>query len=131
ACERRRPRIRAIVSCLIVAASSGASFAFLFPGMSRRQTNARVADLLRRYAAALSLEGADRFKLRAYRRAAETIEGLDGHVADLVKQESDLTELPGIGRAISEIIVEIVQSRKLGRLERTVAKLLPGMMELA
>ena len=37
-------------------------------------TNAEVADLLRRYAAALSLEDANRFKLKAYRRAAETIE---------------------------------------------------------
>jgi DNA polymerase/3'-5' exonuclease PolX len=39
-------------------------------------SNATIADDLRRYAAALSVEGADRFKLKAYRRAAETIEGL-------------------------------------------------------
>jgi DNA polymerase/3'-5' exonuclease PolX len=39
-------------------------------------SNATVADLLRRYAAVLALEGADRFRLKAYRSAAETIEGL-------------------------------------------------------
>lgn len=40
--------------------------------------NATVADLLRRYAAVLAMQGADRFKLKAYRRAAETVEALRG-----------------------------------------------------
>src|SRR6478609_6038703 len=72
-------------------------------------TNARIADLLRRYAALLALERADRFKLKAYRRAAETIEALSDRVADLVARDEDLTDLPGIGRAINEIIQEIVR----------------------
>src|SRR5207302_7680044 len=95
------------------------------------KSNAHAADLLRRYAAALSLEGANRFKLKAYRRAAETIEGLEDDVAELVKNGIDLTQLPGVGKAISEIIVEIVQSGKLGRLERTLARLSPELVELA
>ena len=90
-----------------------------------------TTDLLRRYAAALSLEGANRFKLKAYRRAAETIEALDTDLADLVRQGRDLTELPAIGKAISEIIVEIVQSGKLARLDRTLANLEPELVELA
>src|SRR5207302_5962953 len=95
------------------------------------KSNAHAADLLRSYAAALSLEGANRFKLKAYRRAAETIEGLEDDIAELVKRGSDLTELPGIGKAISEIIVEIVRSKKLTRLERTLAHLTPELVELA
>ena len=94
-------------------------------------TNATVADFLRRYAVALSLEGANRFKIKAYRRAAETIEGLDESVADRVKQGSDLKELPGIGNAISDIIVEIVHSGRLPRLERTIKRLAPELVELA
>jgi DNA polymerase (family 10) len=94
-------------------------------------SNATIAGLLRQYAAILSVEGADRFKLKAYRRAAETIESLDDGVADLVKQASDLTELPGIGKAISQVVLEIVQSGKLSRLETSTAKLSPERAELA
>src|SRR4051812_32003369 len=94
-------------------------------------SNATIAELLRSYAAVLALEGADRFKLKAYRRAAETVEGLEGSVAQLVQQGSNLTELPGIGKAISQVILEIVESGKLARLERTVAALPPERAELA
>jgi DNA polymerase (family 10) len=94
-------------------------------------TNATIAETLRRYADVLSLEGADRFKLKAYRRAAETIEGLDEGVVALVEQGSDLTELPGIGKAISEVVREIARTGKLTRLEKTVSRLSPEMVELA
>src|SRR5689334_5381096 len=86
-------------------------------------TNAQIADLLRRYAAVLALERADRFKLKAYRRAAETIESLSENVADLVAQDQDLTDLPGIGRAINDIILETVRTGKLSRLEQKTAEL--------
>jgi DNA polymerase (family 10) len=99
--------------------------------MNGKSTNARIADLLRRYAAALSVEGANRFKLKAYRRAAETIEGLSGDITDQVRRGGDLTELPGIGKAISEIIVEIVETGKLSRLDRSIAKQSPQVRELA
>ena len=37
-------------------------------------TNATIAGLLRRYAGVIALQGANRFKVKAYRRAAETVE---------------------------------------------------------
>lgn len=92
-------------------------------------TNALVADLLRRYAVVLSLEGADKFKLRAYRRAAETIEGLHQPVAELATAGT-LTDLPGIGKAIGEIVGEIVTSGKLARLEAKAAALPPELAEI-
>lgn len=95
------------------------------------RTNTQVAELLRRYAAALALEGANKFKLRAYRRAAETIEGLDADVAELVRQDSDLTELPGIGHAISDVVTEIVKLGTLPRLVRAVSRLPPDLIEIA
>jgi DNA polymerase (family 10) len=93
-------------------------------------SNAQVADQLRRYAAVLALEGADRFKLKAYRRAADTIDALSTDVAELAKSDS-LTELPGIGKAISGVITEIVQTGRFATLDRTVANLSPEMAELA
>jgi DNA polymerase (family 10) len=79
----------------------------------------------------LALEGADRFKLKAYRRAAQTIEALSDSVADLVARDQDLTDLPGIGRAINEIVQEIVRTGKLTRLEQKVAGLPASTLELA
>ena len=61
-------------------------------------SNATIATTLRHYAAVLLLEGADRSKQQAYRRAAETIEGLHQDVAALVKSGYDLSESPGIGK---------------------------------
>jgi DNA polymerase (family 10) len=94
-------------------------------------SNATIAELLRRYAAVLTLEGADRFKLKAYRRAAETIEGLGDDVAKRVQRGSDLRELPGIGKAISQAVVEIVNRGNLARLNRSLEALSPEMAELA
>lgn len=99
------------------------------PGIS--VSNATVVDLLRRYAAALSLEGANRFKLKAYRRAAGTIEALGRNVSELVEEGQKLTDLPGVGKAISEIILEILQTGQLARLTKTIDKLTPERAELA
>jgi DNA polymerase (family 10) len=103
----------------------------LLQGTTVTATNAEIAELLRRYAATLVLEGADRFKVKAYRKAADTLEGLETDVARLVSQGEDLKQLPGIGQAISKKIEEIVTSGKLTQLERTIAKLKPELVELA
>ncbi len=95
------------------------------------KNNTRVAELLRKYAGALAVEGANRFKLKAYRQAAETIEELDTDVAELVRQGADLTELPGIGKAISAIITEIIQSGTLTRLDKSLSKLPSYLVEIA
>jgi DNA polymerase (family 10) len=94
-------------------------------------TNSRIADLLRQYATVLVLEGSDRFKVKAYRRAAETIEALDKSLAALVASGADLKMLPGIGKAISRSIEELLQSGKFTQLDRALSKLRPELVELA
>lgn len=94
-------------------------------------TNAEIAELLRRYAATLVLEGVDRFKVKAYRKAADTLESLETDVARLVSQGEDLKQLPGIGQAISQKIEAIVRSGKLPQLERSISRLKPELVELA
>ena len=94
-------------------------------------SNAQIADLLRRYATVLVLEGADRFKIKAYRRAAETIEALKQDAAKLVLRGEDLKQLPAIGPAISATIEQIVKIGGLPQLEESIGKLQPGLVELA
>ena len=93
--------------------------------------NARIAELLRQYAATLVIEGGDRFKINAYRRAAGTIETAELDVAQTVADGGDLTQLPGIGKGIAATITEIVKSGHFSRLEKSVAELPPEMAELA
>ena len=46
--------------------------------------NAKVAELLRRYAAILSMQRDSRFKVKAYRKAADTIEVFPRDIGTLV-----------------------------------------------
>lgn len=50
------------------------------------------------------------FRIRAYRRAAETIMGLDRPIADIVAQSGrrGLRELPGIDRRLSQTIETLI-----------------------
>jgi DNA polymerase (family 10) len=93
--------------------------------------NAQIADFLRRYASVLVLEGSDRFKIKAYRRAAETLETLKQDASKLVSRGEDLKQFPGIGKAISATIEQIVETGKLPQLEKALGKLEPGLLELA
>ena len=94
-------------------------------------TNASIAGVLQQYAGVIAAEGADRFKVKAYRRAAETIERLHEDVAALVKRGENLQTLPGVGKAISGVIEEIVRSGKLERLDKTLDRLSPELAEIA
>jgi DNA polymerase (family 10) len=96
-----------------------------------RISNSQVADLLRRYAGALALEGADRFKIKAYRRAADSIESLTQEVANLVANGADLKQIPGVGKAISRTVEEIVNEGKMVQLDMSLSKLSPEMVELS
>lgn len=94
-------------------------------------SNRVIADLLRQYGSVLTLQGADRFKVKAYRRAADTVEALPEEIATLLARGEDLQELPGIGKAISAAIEEIVSKGKLPGLEKATSKLTAELIELA
>lgn len=76
--------------------------------------NASIAEILRRVADLLEIEGANPFRIRAYRRAALTVEDLPQSAAKMVAEGKTLVGLPGIGKDLAEKITEIVNT---GRLE--------------
>ena len=63
--------------------------------------NAQIAGVFEKIAGLLSLKEESTFTIRAYQRAARTIEHLPTELSQLVKEESDLRQIPGIGEAIS------------------------------
>lgn len=79
--------------------------------------NEEVAEILYKIADILDIKGEIFFKTRAYRMAAQKIEVLDEKIDDLVKQER-LTDVDGIGSAISKKITELVNTGKLEYYEK-------------
>lgn len=79
--------------------------------------NADVAAVFEEMADLLEIEGANPFRVRAYRFAARTLLDLSSDVADMVARGEDLTELPGIGDDLAGKITEIVATGTASVLE--------------
>jgi DNA polymerase (family X) len=87
--------------------------------------NAEIAAMFDQAADLLEIEGENQFRVRAYRRAARTIEGLPQSVRTLVAAHEDLSELPGIGKDLAGKITDIVASGHFTLLDK-LKKKLPG-----
>ncbi len=84
------------------------------------RTNENVADRLREAADLLEQQGANAYRVAAYRRAADTAAHLDRDLAVLYREEGPegLTALPGIGGGIAGAIRELLERGRWSQLER-------------
>lgn len=82
--------------------------------------NHLVAERLREAAALLEDQAASPFRVRAYRRAADTVDGLPRDLGMILELDGlgGLDALPGIGRGIASAIEELVRTGRWGQLER-------------
>jgi DNA polymerase/3'-5' exonuclease PolX len=78
--------------------------------------NVEIARVLNHYADLLDIEDENPFRVRSYRKAAQTVEGLSRPVAQLIEAGTDLTKLPGIGGSMAEHIQEILHTGTLAAL---------------
>lgn len=93
--------------------------------------NVEVARLFEELADLLELEGANPFRVRAYRNAARTLEALTVDVAAIVERAPDeLQQLGGIGKDLADKIVVIVRTGELPPLEELKAKIPPGVVQM-
>ncbi|MBN2097020.1 MAG: DNA polymerase/3'-5' exonuclease PolX [Candidatus Omnitrophica bacterium] len=74
--------------------------------------NKAVAEIFRQIGEILEIQGENPFRIRAYLRAAQSIESLNRDIAKLAAEEK-LKEIPGIGKDLAEKIKEIVNTGKL------------------
>jgi DNA polymerase (family 10) len=81
-------------------------------------SNKEIADRLASLAQLLSAQKDNPYKIRAYRRAANSIRTLSDSVHQLVESDTDLTAITGVGKAIAGAIREIVVTGSLGKLEQ-------------
>ena len=93
--------------------------------------NSEIAGVFEKIAGLLSLKKEEStFTVRAYQRAARTIEKLPTEVSQLVSEEADLRQLPGIGEAISAKIRELVTTGRLEYMERLKAEFPDGILAM-
>jgi DNA polymerase (family 10) len=90
-------------------------------------SNAEIADRLESLAQLLSAQRENRYKVKAYRRAAAKIRTLSESLHDLVLDEADLTRYAAIGEAIAAAIRVIVLTGTLARLETLRAQTTPEL----
>ncbi len=79
--------------------------------------NVDVSEIFRRIANLLEIEGANPFRVRAYRNAARSVDSLPRNISEMVEAGEDLTELPGVGKDIAGKISEIVNTGALKQLK--------------
>ena len=93
-------------------------------------TNGEIAEVFERISGLLEMKSEKSFTIRAYQRASRTIERLPTEVDAMVRNGEDLTEIPGIGKAISEKISELVNTGDLQYLVRLKNEFPPGILDL-
>ena len=82
--------------------------------------NEEIARRFGRLATLMEIRGDDKFRVRSYRNAAETIETWPSSVAAIAREEGlkGLQALPGVGKAISGKIVELLERGSFDAWER-------------
>jgi DNA polymerase (family 10) len=88
-----------------------------------------IADHLREIGRLLDVKGENRFKAKAYERAARALDTLSGDL-DLLVLNRRLTEIPAVGSALAGVIDEIYRTGKSSLLEQLRAELPPGAVEM-
>jgi len=78
--------------------------------------NTDIADIFNKMADLLDIQGANPFRIRAYRNAARNFSNLPRNMSDMIEEGTDLTDLPGIGKDLAEKIREIVKTGSLSQI---------------
>ena len=92
-------------------------------------TNREIADLLNNIGDILEIMGENKFKVIAYRRAAENILSL-GRDIRTYWQAGTLKEIPGIGEAIADKLDELLKTGHLAYYEKLLEQVPPGVISL-
>jgi DNA polymerase (family 10) len=92
--------------------------------------NTAIAKVFQDMADLLELKGENVFKIRAYQRAARTIEHLSKEIEIMLEEGEDLQSIPGVGEAIAKKTIELVNTGKLHVYEELKAEFPEGITTL-
>ncbi len=91
--------------------------------------NIEIASIYNQIADLLEIQAANPFRVRAYRRAATSLENLTDNIEVLVRQGS-LREISGIGEDLAKKIVEYIDTGKMAFFENLKKEVPPGLVQL-
>ncbi len=90
--------------------------------------NQQIAKIFGEIAELLEMKGENVFRIRAYRRAAQNLDGLAKDISTLTEEE--LTALPGIGKDLAGKVREYLESGKVAKHEELKKDIPVGVLEL-
>jgi DNA polymerase (family 10) len=94
-------------------------------------TNSHIADVFDQVADLLEFQGANAFRVRAYRNAARTIRDLAEPVTAIIADESrKLTDIEGIGDDLAGKIVTLVETGQLPQLKKLLEEVPESVLAL-
>lgn len=92
--------------------------------------NQQISAMFEELADLLEIQGANAFRVRAYRNAARSLDNLSESAADLLAAGRSLTDLDGIGKDLAAKIAVIAQTGMLPQLEELRAQIPAGVCEM-
>ena len=101
----------------------------LDPMAKKDPTNAQIADAFSELGTLYELDGADRFRVNAYRDAAKTMRQCPVSIAELTRA-GKVTDLPGIGKTSEEKIKAFLDTGTIPSAEKLKAKFPATLVEV-
>jgi DNA polymerase (family X) len=92
--------------------------------------NKAIAGILYETADLLEIDGADSFRIRSYRNAAEAIEAQTQQIADLIDDPKKVLAIPGIGKGMLVNMQQMFKDGKLSLHAELLTKYRPSMLDL-
>ena len=90
-------------------------------------SNNEISEIFEQVANLLEIQGANLFRVRAYRHVAAIIRDLSFDLASFVHENNDLTTLPGVGQDLASKILEIVKTGKSSMLKELQQEIPAGL----
>ena len=91
--------------------------------------NLEISAIFREITKILEIKGDNPFRIRAYERAAQNIEGLTEDIEDFI-QDDKLMDIPGIGKDLANKIKEYVSTGKIKAYEHLKKTIPKGLLDL-
>ena len=98
--------------------------------MDSRVDNRQIARLLEQTADLMEIDGADSFRVRSYRRAAEAVEQTTVDVASIAADSKALLAIPGIGKSMAANVQAIASTGTFPLREELLTRYGVPMLEL-
>ncbi len=95
-------------------------------------TNAQIAEILEQMADLLDISGANSFRIRSYRQAAESVGSWAEEIAEIYADRGieGLQDIPDIGKSLAEKLEELLTTGQISQHQELLAQFPEGILEL-